>query len=406
MNILYLSLGEFDSFESGSVHIDLMKKFAENHNVFLVCKNEKRNCEETRIDVIDGINILRIRTGNIKNVSLIEKGLSTLLLEYQFLKSIKKFFNNIKFDLVLYTTPPITFEKTVKYIKKRDKSTTYLMLKDIFPQNAVDIGMLEKRGIKSIIYRYFRYIEKRLYKTSDYIGCMSEANVKYILKHNKEINPSTVEVCPNCIRPTDKSISESDCLKIRNKYNLPTNKKIFVYGGNLGKPQGIDFFIKCLKSQVKNDEVFFLIIGSGTEFDKLFNYINKSGQLNVKLMNRVSRTDYDKIVSCCDVGLIFLDYRFTIPNFPSRILSYMQAKIPIYAVTDQSTDVGYIIEKNNFGWCSTSNDIDDFCKKINLISETLDNERGENAYNYLLKHYTVDNGYSIIMSHFEHTIER
>ena len=51
------------------------------------------------------------------------------------------------------------------------------------------------------------------------------------------------------------------------------------------------------------------------------------------------------LANSCDVGLIFLDKRFTIPNFPSRLLSYMQASMPVLAATDVNTDIGKVIEE-------------------------------------------------------------
>ena len=89
-------------------------------------------------------------------------------------------------------------------------------------------------------------------------------------------------------------------------------------------------------------DVFFLIVGDGTEFAKIEAYVNEDKPSNVKLMKRLPKEDYDKMVGACDVGMIFLDHRFTIPNFPSRLLSYMQAKIPVLACTDVNTDIGKI----------------------------------------------------------------
>lgn len=86
---------------------------------------------------------------------------------------------------------------------------------------------------------------------------MSQGNVDYILKHNNEIIPDKVEVCPNCIDVIDTSVNSEARMKIRKQYNIPINKIVFVYGGNLGKPQGIPFLIECLKSQKKNSDVFF-----------------------------------------------------------------------------------------------------------------------------------------------------
>lgn len=75
---------------------------------------------------------------------MIEKGINMMLIQQRYIRAIRTFYNQVKFDLVLYPTPPITFLKVVEYVKKRDGAQSYLMLKDIFPQNAVDIGMMKK----------------------------------------------------------------------------------------------------------------------------------------------------------------------------------------------------------------------------------------------------------------------
>ena len=346
-----------------------------------------------------GCHIIRVRTGNLTKCNIVEKGLATLSLPIQYKMAIKKYLSKVKFDLVLYPTPPVTQYHTVKYIKRRDGAKTYLLLKDIFPQNAVDIGMLKKSGVKGILYKYFRNIERKLYDVSDKIGCMSQANVDYLCKHNPRIQKEKVEVCPNSIEVIDMSLSKSEKIEIRKKYKLPLDKTIFIYGGNLGKPQGIDFLVKCLESQKRNEEVFFLIIGSGTEYGKIEKYIQNKDVHNVRLVKRLEKEQYDKIVASCDVGLIFLDHRFTIPNFPSRLLSYMQAKIPVLAVTDPNTDIGNIIMEGEFGWWCESNDVNSVTLALNHIVQKKDlhMKYGENAFKYLEKNFSTEKAYSIIM---------
>ena len=415
MNILFLSLGEFGDLTQSSVHLDILKRFAENHNVWLVCKSERRLHQETQLRKECGINVLRVKTGNLKRTNLLEKGISTILVEPQFLGAIKKYIKDIYFDLVLYETPPITFAKVVKHIKKRDNATTYLMLKDIFPQNAIDIGMLSNHGIKGIIYRHFRRQETRLYKVSDYIGCMSEANVKYILKNNEWVNPSVVEICPNTINAKDMSVDETTKDVIRRKYDIPKDKLVFVYGGNLGKPQGIPFLIECLKkvNDLQKSEpddslskAFILILGSGTEYNSIKNFIDQENPLNIRLMSSLPGSDYNAMVGACDIGMLFLDHRFTIPNFPSRILSYMQAKLPVLAVTDQNTDVGTVATRGGFGWWCESNSVDGTIKTIKEIcnKDKMSLTRmGNIGWNYLINNYSVDVAYNIIMSHMAST---
>lgn len=355
----------------------------------------------------DGVHILGVKTLNLQKTSIIEKGIGQVLVEGQYKKAIGKFLPGIKFDLILYSTPPITFPKVIKYLKKSNpKAKTYLLLKDIFPQNAVDMGMMSKSGLKGVLYRYFRNKEKRLYELSDYIGCMSQANVEYVLKHNPEIEKNCVEVAPNSLELVDIKYEdgqkEAEWYYIRKKYNLPTNKPIFIYGGNLGKPQGIDFLIKCLDDNKERQDCYFVVVGNGTEYQKLHEWHDSLNEKStVRLMQRLPKEDYDMLVRSCDVGLIFLDHRFTIPNFPSRLLSYLEYKMPVLCATDTNTDMGRIAEKNGFGYWCESVKTEDFTSLVDKILAADRKTMGEKGFEFLKANYLVQNTYDAIMRHFQ-----
>lgn len=402
MKIIFLSISYSEN-NHISFYEELLQEFVSNgHEVFVACASEKRKQRNTGITCERGINVLRIRTGNITgNVNLIEKGISTVMFDKQFQKAISRYFANEKFDLILYPTPPITLVGTVTYLKKQNNAISYLLLKDIFPQNAVDLGMLSKTGFKGIIYKIFRNKEKKLYKISDYIGCMSPANVNYVLNHNDFVKKEKIEVCPNCVKLLNDTHTTEEHKSIREKYGLPLDKTIFVYGGNLGKPQGIVFFLSCLK-EVKNvDEAFMLVVGGGSEASKIKSFINENSINNAMILDSLPKQDYELLTDACDVGLVFLDYRFTIPNFPSRILSYMQRSKPVLVASDPNTDMGQIVEENGFGWCCLSNDSYQFLKCVkSALSEDL-KIKGIASRKYLEDNYSIEQGYEIIMQHFK-----
>lgn len=403
MNILFLTLLDFSTIEESGIYTDLMREFVKNdHKVYIISPTEKRKKQPTWLIENENFNILKLQIGNIQKTNLIEKGISTLTLESKFRWGIKSYFSDVKFDLVIYSTPPITLQKAVEYVKKRDNATAYLLLKDIFPQNAVDLSMIKKTGIKGLFYDYFRSKEKRLYELSDYIGCMSKANVDFLLKHNPEISPSIVEICPNSIEPLKIQKDEKRIVEIKEKYSIPLDKTIFIYGGNLGKPQGIDFLMECLKANKANDQVYFVIAGSGTEFTKLKSTFDCEKLTNAQLFAQLPKDDYEVLANSCDVGLIFLDKRFTIPNFPSRLLSYMQASMPVLAATDVNTDIGQVIEHGEFGYWCESSDVEQFNKKVQQLCDIeLRKQMGVNARRYLEDNYTAKHSYEIIMSHFK-----
>lgn len=421
MNVIFVTLSNINSITERGIYADLMRKFRdEGHQVFIVSPVERRMGQKSHVIDADGVKILKVRTLNIQKTNVIEKGIGTLLIENQYQKAIKKHLKGIGFDLILYSTPPITFTNVVRFLKKRNpKAISYLLLKDIFPQNAVDIGMMPGEGyrlqvpdyrswinlFKYQLYKYFRKKEKELYAISDYIGCMSPANVEYVLKHNNFVDKDRVEVAPNAHEFIEKKMEDSQVSAerkfIREKYNLHTDKPIFIYGGNLGKPQGIDYLIKCLDANKQRQDCYFVVVGNGTEYGKLDVWFKtQDSGINVKLMQRLPVEDYEMLVHYCDVGLIFLDHRFTIPNYPSRLLSYLEKKMPVLCATDVNTDMGRIAEDNGYGYWCESVKPEDFTALVDKMLASDRKSMGEKGYQFLKENYLVENTYNAIMRHF------
>jgi len=414
MNVIFLTLVRINDIEERGIYQDLMRKFRdEGHQVYIVTAAERRLGQETSLVESHGVKILNVKTLNVQKTNIVEKGIGTLLIESQFKAAIKKYLGGVKFDLITYSTPPITFTNVVKYLKKENPGAlSYLQLKDIFPQNAVDIGMMTTTGVKGLLYKFFRRKEKKLYAFSDYIGCMSPANVEFVLEHNPEVEASRVEVAPNSVELktntddtnlTDKELREkNERYYIRKKYELPTDKPVFIYGGNLGKPQGIDYLIKCLDANKNRTDCHFVVVGTGTEYDKLDSWfmVQDSG-MNVTVMKGLPKEDYDMLVRNCDVGLIFLDHRFTIPNYPSRLLSYLEYKMPVVCATDVNSDIGKIAEENGYGYWCESVKPEDFTALVDKMLAADRKAMGEKGYEFLKENYLVENTYNAIVSHIQ-----
>ena len=401
MNILFLTMfSGIENFQSRGIYTDLMRRFRnEGHEVYIVFPRERRLGFSTDLKVHDGVHILGVRTLNVTKTNIVEKGVGQVSIELLYRRAIKKYFKNINFDLILYSTPPITFTKVIEFVKKTNpQAKTYLLLKDIFPQNAVDMGMLSKNGIKGLIYNFFRAKEKKLYAISDYIGCMSPANVKYVLEHNPEISKDLVEVAPNSLELVEAEKGEDNTVIA--KYNLPSDKPIFIYGGNLGVPQGIPFLIQCLEANADRDDCHFVVVGTGTYYHKLYDWYQTINPKSATVMEGLPKEDYDKLVQACHVGLIFLDYRFTIPNFPSRLLSYLEYSMPIISCTDPNCDMGYIAEENGFGFYVPSNDVSAFTQAVDKILASDIRAMGEKGNQFMKENYLVANTYDQIMKHF------
>lgn len=399
MNILFLTLAYNNS---RNIYSDLMHEFRDNgHAVWVVCQTERRNKQNTSLREENGVNILHVKSGNITGkVSKIEKGITTLSIEYLFKKAISRYLNAVKFDLVIYSTPPITFCNVVEYIRSRDNAVTYLLLKDIFPQNAVDLGLIKENGL---IHKFFKNKEKRLYGVSDYVGCMSEANRQYLIIHNEWLNPAKIEVNPNSVKPAAyREYDDGSAVGIRKSYDIPSGVTVFIYGGNLGMPQGLEFLVKACKEIKERENIFLMIVGDGNRYEFVAEELEKLGADNIRLLKKLPKAQYDELLTACDVGLIFLSPKFTIPNFPSRLTAYMEIGLPVIAATDNVTDIKEAILEAECGFWTESGNLPAFIAHMERLSEDRNLRRimGRNGRKYMEEHYTVDESYRIIMRHF------
>jgi glycosyltransferase involved in cell wall biosynthesis len=376
MNILFISLVQINSLEDRGIYHDLLRVFHKaGHHITIICPVERRAKLPTRLISKEGINILHVKTLNVQKTNIIEKGIATVSLNFLFKRAIKKYLGYKRFDLLLYTTPPITLTSLISYLKKKNKAKTYLLLKDIFPQNAVDMGMIKAGGL---LHKYFNWQEKKLYRLSDRIGCMSPANVAYLKSHHPEISRRKLE-------------------------DIPENKVLFLYGGNLGKPQGISFLLKIISvASATTPDAFFVIVGDGTEFTRLNGWFKDHKPSNASLIKYIPREEYNQLASSCDIGLILLHPDFTIPNFPSRLLTYLEYKLPVFCLTDAVSDIGPIAEENNFGkWC-LNGDLNRTIELVNFFTQNQEAriQMGRSGYDYLTRYYDVNLSYLKIASLF------
>jgi glycosyltransferase involved in cell wall biosynthesis len=394
--IIFLSLVQINTLDERGIYQDLLRQFVQNgHEVTVVCPVERSSGFPTRLLKEGGTTILQVRTLNIQKSPTWEKGLATISLNMLLQRAIKKHLVSSSFDLILYATPPITITGLIRWLKQRDGAKSYLLLKDIFPQNAVDMGMLRNN---SYLHKYFKRNEQILYRLSDRIGCMSPANVSYLSVTHPELQ-SKVEVTPNAIDLTRVKAGSVNRAEILKTWGIPNDSVVYLYGGNLGKPQGTTFLLELLEAKTIHPAAFFLIVGDGTDYPVLKAWFDKWQPKNSKLIQRLPKTDFDELAACCDVGLILLRREFTIPNFPSRLLTYMENKMPVLAITDTASDVGTMAKSAGFGdWCLYG-DQKAALQLISFFCSTPETRKsmGDAGFDFMQEHYDVNISYQNII---------
>lgn len=395
MKILFLLL----NYNEDNLYGELVKEFADKgHDVYVATIIERKYKLGTYLEKRDGINILKIKTGNMFEIGFIEKGITVLSLGYLFKKNIKKYFDNIEFNLVIYHTPPITFGSVIKWLKEKYDVKSYLILRDIFPQNAKDLGIIKNK----FIFNFFRKKEKQLYKYSDYIGCMSSGNINFIKNNNPEVQSSKLHILRNWGKIKEQI--KTNRQMIRQKYSYNSDDFIVVFGGNMGKPQALSFLLKLAEHTQDIHNMKYLFIGKGNEKENLKKIILEKQLKNVRFIDFVPREEYELLISACDVGIVSLHSCFTIPNIPSKTIDYFKLSLPILAFTDKNTDYPIILEKEaNGGLSCLYGDLDTAKEKLMELynNKELRQNFGKNGRKYYEKELDVKIAYDTIIKNIK-----
>jgi len=394
MKIVYLALIYPIKKGASSLYSDLISEFIKNgHEVLVIAPY--RDGAKLGLHKEGNVDVLRIKTLDLFSSSILKKGMANILLPNQYIKAIKKHIVNYNFDLILIPTPPITLVGVVKWIKKRTQAKVYLILRDIFPQNAVDLKLMKKGGV---LHAFFRKKEIELYDVSDSIGCMSKANVEYVKRYNPNLNCDKLHLLPNWQNLA--TYDSCDNHEVKKAYGLE-NKFVLIFGGNIGKPQKMENIVSLAKSVEEIEDIVFFIVGKGTEMERLKQLVSSQNLKNMILKDQLPREDYNRLLQIANVGLISLSEDFTIPNFPSKLNSYFNLKIPVLASIDVHTDVGEVLESIQAGfWAEAGNTTLLKEKLIKLYSDKeLCIKMGQNGYDYVSKNLLPSHAYSIIKNH-------
>ena len=396
MKILQISTATFPESGKGSLYSDLAFALHNaGHSITVIALDAKA---DKTTDTSTPYRIIRVKSKQIFNTSKIKKAFSFLLLPHILKNAMKEYLKDDSFDLILFEAPPVTLYSAIRFAKKRFNAKAFLMQKDIFPQNAVDLGFFSKF---SIPYLLFRYMEKQMLKTATLIGCMSQGNIDYIRKHNPYLKSQNVVYFPNTQDVADFPLADRGAFETT--YSIPKDACVFVLSGNIGKPQNIPFVQNALLRLKDDNRAFFIAIGSGTESKKLKKFIEEKNIQNARFFEKLPRDEYELFAVNCDVGIVSLDPRFTIPNYPSKTLSYMNQSQPILAVTDTNTDYRELIETQaKCGLWSDANKPEDFFKNVEFFISNPEarKQMGKNGRTYLAENFSLKKSIEIIENLF------
>lgn len=360
-----------------------LELMASGHNVTVITPAVGQAQKFTE-QSIDGVTVWRFSSGPIKDVGKVMRALNETLLSFRAWSAIKQNVNEHTFDGVIYYSPSIFFGGLVNKIKQLSNCSSYLVLRDLFPQWVIDAGMLNK---SSLIARYFKFFEQYSYQAANTIGLMSEKNREVFSQSNRADYPT--EILRNWADTTPSNIDIS-ANSIRTQLQLE-NKVIYFYGGNIGHAQDMANLMRLAKNMQHCTQAHFLFIGQGDEVD-LINQLAQQWQLtNYSYLPSVDQNQFKRILADIDIGLFSLSAKHTAHNFPGKLLGYMVQSLPILGSVNSGNDLKELVNSSGAGFISINGDDEALLKNAVALynSPSLRKQVGERAYKLLKNEFSV-----------------
>ncbi len=344
---------------------------------------EQRKRHFSRILNEEGIEVIRVKTLPHHKVNYFIRGIAEITLPFLYFFSVLRYIRT-SIDIVIVYSPPLPLGITGMLVKKFYKSKFILNVQDIFPQNAIDLGVISNKFVIS----FFEHIEKNVYNSADYIINHSHGNKKFLIE-KKRVPILKAKVVYNWIDVDSYTRCES-LITYRKLYGLE-NKFIFLFAGVTGPSQGLDFLLKIAYNVRDISDIFFLIVGDGTELERLKKIVQAQELTNVGFQSFVSREEYPKLVKEVDVGLVCLSSKNKTPVVPGKILGYMAAAKPVIALLHQESDGHVLIQEAQCGYSALSNDEQNSTSIIRKIYSERKHllQYGTRGFEYVLHNFDI-----------------
>ncbi len=312
----------------------------------------------------NGIQVLRLKSPKTKDTNYFRRTVSEFILPFvMYLNLLKSPLKEDRWDGVIWYSPSIFLAPLASIIKKKNKIKSYLIIRDIFPNWAVDMNLLPKYSLRNL---FFSIIAKYQYSVADFIGVQTEGNLSYFKRVHNNSNLKT-QVLYNWLGPVRFSSTH-----IRINQTKFSQRKVFIYAGNMGVAQGLKIFLDLAFHFQYRKDIGFLFVGRGSEVPILKKNTTDRRISNILFYDEIDPDEIGDLYSQCTAGIISLDPRHKSHNIPGKFLTYIQYGLPVLANINKGNDLSSLIIKENIGQVSDNNEIDDLILKTEKLLEQIE----------------------------------
>jgi glycosyltransferase involved in cell wall biosynthesis len=353
---------------SGAVQLrDLSREFARQGHALTVLLPSPGQDEPWSLEEIDGVQVLRLKAPRTKDIGYVRRALGEFTMPFAMLRQFRKSpLSGERWDGVVWYAPSIFHGPLASALKKSSNCKGYLIIRDIFPEWAVDMGLMG-RGLP---YRFFDAVARYQYSVADVIGVQTPGNRGYFDRWQQQ--PSrTLEVLQNWL---DKP-AQAFC-SIRVNETALAGRKVFVYAGNMGVAQGMDILLDLAEKQQYRTDVGFLFVGRGSDASRLKASAKDRKLDNVLFYDQIHPDEIPDLYSQCSAGIVALDPRHKSHNIPGKFLTYMQSGLPVLANVNVGNDLAQMIRNERVGQVCENNRVDELLLLAEKLLDQIQTDSG------------------------------
>lgn len=353
---------------SGAVQLrDLSREFARQGHELTVLLPAWDQDEAWRLEQLDGVQVLRLKSPRTKDINYVRRTLAEFWMPFAMRRSLAASpLKDQRWDGVIWYAPSIFHGPLASHLKRRSACPGYLIVRDIFPEWAVDMGLMG-RGLP---YRVFSAIARYQYSVADVIGVQTEGNRSYFAQWLQRPG-RRLEVLQNWLGPA----ARLPC-PIRLSEGPLAGRKIFVYAGNMGVAQGMDVLIDLAEQLRLREDIGFLFVGRGSESRRLAGLAASRGLSNVLFHDEIHPDEIPGLYAQCHVGLVALDQRHRTHNIPGKFLTYMQSGLPVLARVNPGNDLVNLIRQEAVGRACEASDLQTLLAEAELLLQDIATQPG------------------------------
>jgi len=336
---------------SGAVQLrDLAREFARQGHQLTVLLPDSTLDSNWQVTEQDGVRLVRLKAPRTKDIGYVRRTLAECMMPFAMRRQLRRSpLAGERWDGVIWYSPSIFHGPLVRYLKQQSRCKSYLIIRDIFPEWAVDMGLMGK----GLPYWCFRSVAGYQYSVADTIGVQTPGNLVYFANWQAKTG-KVVEVLQNWLdAPGGKPCP------LRLEQTALAGRQLFVYAGNMGVAQGMDIMLALAERHRDNSQLGFVFVGRGSEVARL-QQVAASKQLgNVLFFDEIDPDEIPQLYARCAVGLLALSPLHRSHNIPGKFLTYMQSGLPVLANINAGNDLAAMIRREQVGAVCESNDIDE-----------------------------------------------